>query len=144
MGPRFHWRLFVSEMIGTALLVLGGLSLVIVMFGTGSPMAQLIPSEGLRRLITGFLFGTTGAAIALSKVGEVSGAHINPAVTLTFRLMGKLDLADDSRIHRGAVDRRDRGIVATAVVGRDGQERGLRRNNSRVRRSATRRPCWAK
>jgi hypothetical protein len=42
----------------------------------------------LRRLITGFLFGTTGACIALSPVGKVSGAHINPAVTLAFRRMG--------------------------------------------------------
>lgn len=55
-------------------------------------MACLIPSEGLRRVITGFLFGTTGASIALSPVGRVSGAHINPVVTLGFRLMGKLDL----------------------------------------------------
>jgi aquaporin Z len=86
------WALFLSELIGTALLVLVGLSLVIVMFGAGSPMARLVPSEGLRRLITGFLFGTTGACIALSPVGKVSGAHINPAVTLGFRLMGKLDL----------------------------------------------------
>lgn len=85
------WALFVSELIGTALLVLVGLSLVILMFGTGTPMARLIPSEGLRRLVTGFLFGTTGACIALSPVGKVSGAHINPAVTLGFRLMGKLD-----------------------------------------------------
>ena len=55
-------------------------------------MARLIPGEGLRRLITGFLFGSTGACIALSPVGKVSGAHINPVVTLAFRLMGKLDL----------------------------------------------------
>ena len=75
------WALFVSELTGTALLVLVGLSLVIFMFGTGTPMARLIPSEGLRRLITGFLFGTTGASIVLSFVGKVSGAHINPAVT---------------------------------------------------------------
>ena len=39
------WGLFVSELIGTALLVLVGLSLVILMFGTGTPMARLIPSE---------------------------------------------------------------------------------------------------
>jgi aquaporin Z len=89
---RFPWRLFASELAGTALLVLVGLSLVILMFGTGSPMAHLIPSEWLRRLITGFLFGTTGACIALSPVGKESGAHINPVVTLAFRLMGKLDL----------------------------------------------------
>lgn len=92
IGGPLPWRLFASELIGTALLVLIGLSLVILMFGAGSPMARLIPSEGLRRLITGFLFGTTGASIALSLVGKVSGAHINPAVTLAFRLMGKLDL----------------------------------------------------
>lgn len=83
---------YLSEFIGTAALVLVGLSLVIVMFGAGSPMARLIPSEDLRRLVTGFLFGTTGAGIALSWVGKVSGAHINPVVTLAFRLMGKLDL----------------------------------------------------
>jgi aquaporin Z len=80
-GRNMPWALFVSELIGTALLVLVGLSLVIFMFGTGTPMARLIPSEGLRRLITGSLFGTTGASIALSLVGKVSGAHINPAVT---------------------------------------------------------------
>jgi len=85
-------RLFLSELVGTALLVLIGLSLVILMFGTGTPMARLIPSEGLRRLITGFLFGTTDGSIALSSVGKVSGAHINPTVTFAFRLMGKLDL----------------------------------------------------
>jgi aquaporin Z len=88
----YPWRPFLSELIGTALLVLVGLSLVILMFGTGSPMTRIIPSEDLRRLITGFLFGTTGATIALSPVGTVSGAHINPVVTLAFRLMGKLDL----------------------------------------------------
>ena len=91
-GRRIPWALFASELIGTALLVLVGLSLVIFMFGAGTPMARLIPSEGLRRLITGFLFGTTGACIALSPVGKVSGAHINPVVTLAFRLMGKLDV----------------------------------------------------
>ena len=91
-GGHFPWRLFASELVGTALLVLVGLSLVIFMFGIGTPMERLIPSEGLRRLITGFLFGTIGASIALSPVGKVSGAHINPVVTLAFRLMGKLDL----------------------------------------------------
>jgi len=60
-GQRAAWRLpLLSEFIGTAVLVLVGLSVVILMFGTGTPIAGLIPSEGLRRLITGLLFGTTG------------------------------------------------------------------------------------
>ncbi len=84
------WTLFLSEFLGTALLVAVGLSIVILDFGTGSPVVALLPDPGLRRLITGFLFGTTGAAIAISPVGKVSGAHINPVVTLAFWLKGKM------------------------------------------------------
>lgn len=85
-----HLEVFAAEFIGTAVLVLVGLSLVILMFGSGSPIVRVVPSEGWRRLITGFCFGTTGALIALSPVGKLSGAHINPVVTLGFRLMGKM------------------------------------------------------
>jgi hypothetical protein len=70
-GQRLPWRLFLSELVGTAVLVLVGLSLVIVMFGEGNPVAPVVPNEALRRLITGFLFGTTGVLIALSPVGKV-------------------------------------------------------------------------
>lgn len=88
--PRLPWQLFLSEFIGTGLLLLGGLSLVILVFGAGSPIAAWVPSVTLRRIISGFLFGSLGAAIALSPVGDVSGAHINPAVSLGFLLTGKL------------------------------------------------------
>jgi aquaporin Z len=86
----FPWLLFGSELAGTALLVAIGLSVVILAFGHGSCVVHCIPSSGLRRLITGLLFGTTGALIALSPLGRESGAHINPAVTLAFLLIGKL------------------------------------------------------
>jgi aquaporin Z len=89
---RVRWRLFFSELIGTALLVLGGLSIVIVMFGEGSPMARLVPHEPLRMTLTAFLFGSIGSMIALSQIGKESGAHINPAVTMAFWMMHKLDL----------------------------------------------------
>ena len=78
--------LWCAELLGTALLVGAGCSLVIVDFGAGSPVAALVPGAGLRRALTGFLFGCIGALIALSPLGKVSGAHINPAVTLAFWL----------------------------------------------------------
>jgi aquaporin Z len=90
-GWQVPWRLFFSELVGTAVLLLGGLSLVIFMSGAGSPMERVLPSITVRQAITGFLFGCVGASIAVSHVGKESGAHINPAVTLGFWLMQKLD-----------------------------------------------------
>lgn len=86
-----RWRLFFSEATGTAALVLGGLSIVIVMHGEGSPMPGIIPSDAGRMALTGFLFGCIGTAITLSRVGKESGAHINPAVTVGFWIWRKLD-----------------------------------------------------
>jgi len=40
-GRRIRWALFVSELIGTALLVLGVLSPVILRFGTGNCLGTM-------------------------------------------------------------------------------------------------------
>ena len=80
----------IAEFLGTALLLVIGLSVVILDFGAGSPVARLVPSAGLRRLITGFLFGSTAALVAVSPLGRISGAHLNPAVTLAFLIEGKI------------------------------------------------------
>ena len=83
-------KLFLSEMCGTALLLMIGLSSVIFMFSESSPFVTLVPSVTLRRMLNGFFFGSVGAAIALSPIGRISGAHINPVVTMGFYLTGKL------------------------------------------------------
>src|SRR5262249_37160788 len=89
-SSKLPWDKFLSEFVGTAMLVLVGLSMVIFMHGTGSPMVALIPDLRQRLTVTGFLFGTIGGSIALSQVGKVSGAHINPVVTFGFWMMGKI------------------------------------------------------
>jgi aquaporin Z len=91
---RLHPDLYLAEFAGTALLVCIGVSVVILMFGQGSPLPQAVPGEGLRRFLTGALFGSVGALIAVSPIGRISGAHLNPAVTLAFWLEGKLAWRD--------------------------------------------------
>jgi aquaporin Z len=86
----FPWNLFLAEFAGTALLLLIGLSVVIFLFGTGSPMSEIIPNLKIRQVISGLLFGSTGGLISISALGKVSGSHINPAVTMTFWIYRKL------------------------------------------------------
>jgi hypothetical protein len=92
MEKQSPWQKYLAEFLGTAILLLLGLSLVIFMFGEGSPASEIIPNYKLKQCMTGFLFGCVGASIALSPLGRSSGAHINPAVTLAFRLFDKIDL----------------------------------------------------
>src|SRR5574341_435156 len=84
------WPLWCSELVGTALLVGVGCSLVVLDFGEASPTVALLPDAAARRAITGFLFGGVGALIAISRVGKISGAHLNPVVTLAFWLEGRM------------------------------------------------------
>jgi aquaporin Z len=93
---KLHPRMYASELVGTALLVFLGLSIVIALWGRGGPLASLPISADARRLLNGFLFGSVGAAIAFSPIGKMSGAHINPAVTFAFWLEGKLRWRDAS------------------------------------------------
>ncbi len=79
------WQPVLGELAGTALLVGLGLSVVIVDFSTHSPVSGVL-GAGPRRALTGFLFGTVGALVAVSPLGKLSGAHLNPAVTLAFLL----------------------------------------------------------
>jgi aquaporin Z len=86
--------MYAAELFGTALLVFAGLSVVIGLNGEGSPLFAHVPEPGARRALTGFLFGSIGAAIAFSPLGRISGAHINPAVTFAFWLEGKINWRD--------------------------------------------------
>ncbi len=89
-----HWVEYAAEWLGTTLLVFGGLSAVTVDFAAGLPMSHWLPDAGLRRLITGLLFAGSGSLIAISPLGKLSGAHLNPVVSLAFWLQGKMHVWD--------------------------------------------------
>jgi aquaporin Z len=55
---------------------------------------QALPDALLRRALMGLAMGATADALIYSPWGKRSGAHINPAVTLTFHVLGKIPAAD--------------------------------------------------
>lgn len=77
-----HLQVWGCELLGTALLLPGGLSAIRLDFGTPSPLDGLGTSP--RLLITGLLFAGSGSLVAISPLGRRSGAHLNPVVTLAF------------------------------------------------------------
>lgn len=89
-----HWPEYGAELLGTAALVFCGLSAVVLNFGTDSPVATLVPNTSLRLLLTGLLFAGSGSLVAVSPLGRLSGAHINPSVSLAFWAHGKLSTHD--------------------------------------------------
>ena len=88
--------MYLSEFAGTALLVFVGLSIVVALWGRNGLLYAVPLSPPHRRLLNGFLFGSVGAAIAYSPLGRISGAHINPAMTLAFWLENKIKWRDAS------------------------------------------------
>jgi len=76
-------KLFVAELVGTALLVL---------LGDGVVAAVLLSKSKAEK--SGWIVITTGWALAVAMgvytVGRISGAHLNPAVTLGLAAVGKL------------------------------------------------------
>ncbi len=72
-----------AEFVGTALLL-------IAVVGSGIAAQRLSPNDiGLELLENSIATGAALAAIILA-VGPVSGAHLNPAVSLADRLLGGL------------------------------------------------------
>jgi aquaporin Z len=90
----WHWAEWTCELVGTALLLLGGLSAICLDFGPGSEVARLIPDHSARLLVTGLLFSGAGALVTISPLGRRSGAHLNPAVTLGFWCRGRVHVHD--------------------------------------------------
>jgi aquaporin Z len=59
-----------------------------------SPIHGLLPNPTVRRILTGLAMGLTSVALVYSRPGRRSGAHMNPALTLTFLRLGKVMPAD--------------------------------------------------
>jgi aquaporin Z len=89
-----HWPEYLIEAwaLGTFMISAGVFTVLVEHPDFGVP--SIVESAALRRALVGLAMGATAIALIYSPWGRRSGAHMNPAVTLTFWWLGKLRGAD--------------------------------------------------
>lgn len=94
MGPlqslQKHWPEYLMEGWGLGMFMVAAGVAVVMLESPHSLLHELIPDSDLRRALIGLAMGLTAVGIIYSPWGQQSGAHINPAVTLTFLRLGKV------------------------------------------------------
>ncbi len=83
-----HWPEYLMEACGLGLFMISASGFAIVLFHPAAPGAVLGPL--LRRALMGLAMGLTAISLIYSPWGQQSGAHFNPAVTLTFLRLGRV------------------------------------------------------
>lgn len=91
---RLHWAEYGMEATLLGLFMVSACAFTTLLNHPSSPAAQAIPQAALRRALMGIAMGSTAVALVHSPFGKRSGAHFNPAVTLTFFRLGKIERAD--------------------------------------------------
>src|SRR5438477_1146209 len=85
-----HWPEYVCEAAELGLFMISAGLFTILLFHPQSPAVTFLPDPFMRRMCVGIAMGGTAIAIVFSPLGKRSGAHFNPAVTLTFWRLGKV------------------------------------------------------
>lgn len=88
------WRLFLYEGAELAIFMLSACVFTVVLFHPSYPALRLIPSAAWRRVLMGLAMGITAVLIIHSPMGKRSGAHFNPAITLTYLRLRKIAVWD--------------------------------------------------
>jgi aquaporin Z len=92
--PREHWPEYAIEAVGLGLFMLAACVFGTLLGHPQSPVVSAVPAELTRRIAMGVAMGGTAIALIYSPWGRRSGAHFNPATTLTFWRLGKVETRD--------------------------------------------------
>ena len=87
---RENWRVYFIEAWALGIFMVSACGFVILIEHPDLPIRGMIPSVLVRRFLIGLAMGGTAIYLIYSAWGKKSGAHMNPAVTLTFLLLDRI------------------------------------------------------
>jgi aquaporin Z len=91
---RLHWPEYVIEGALLGLFMLSACAFTVLFEHPSSPVRAHLGDARLRRALIGLAMAATAVLLIESRIGKRSGAHMNPALTLTFLGLGKIALWD--------------------------------------------------
>lgn len=89
-----HLPEYLMEAALLGLFMISACTFTVLLQHPASPVRGAIPDPFVRRLLTGLAMGGTAILLIYSPWGKQSGAHMNPAITLTFTRLGKVAPGD--------------------------------------------------
>ncbi|MEO8127401.1 MAG: aquaporin [Bryobacteraceae bacterium] len=86
----YHWPEYLMEASGLGIFLFAACAFGVLLGHPASPVNQAISSDLVRRMLMGVAMGTTSICLVYSPWGQRSGAHFNPAFTLSYYFLGKV------------------------------------------------------
>jgi aquaporin Z len=91
---RSHWPEYLMEAALLGAFMVSALGFTVLLEHPASPVRAAVSEPLVRRACMGLAMGCTAVALVHSRFGKRSGAHFNPALTLTYLRLGKIARAD--------------------------------------------------
>jgi aquaporin Z len=89
-----HWPEYMIEGVCLGLFMVSACAFSALLEHPASPVRASVMNADVRRFLIGLAMGMTAILLIYSPMGRRSGAHMNPATTLTFYRLGRVECWD--------------------------------------------------